>query len=593
MVESGYPQERWSLDDLFPGIGAPELKQALKDVEQMASDFGGWRQRLTAEIKEADFLAALEQYEAMGRQLERIGGFGYLAFAADTQDQAAQTFLAQIRQLSAQIDNQTLFFTHWWKGLEEEPAGRLMSVAGDRRYWLEFLRLQRDFTLSEPEEKVINLKDVNGAAAMVTLYDTITNRYIYQLTVNGEVKELTRGELMSYVRQSDPGLREKAYQEQLKVYHQDAVILGQIYQARVRDWRSENVDLRGHASPISARNLANNLPDEVVETLLAVCRQNAALFHRFFELKARWLKVGKLRRYDIYAPLAHSDKHYSFGQAADLVLESFSLFDANMGALARRVFEAHHLDSEVRKGKMHGAFCAGITPDLTPWVLTSFEGQPDHVATLAHELGHAVHGLLSSEHSLLTYTPSLPLAETASTFGEMLLIDHLLEVDQDPALQRELLFRQMDDAYATIMRQAYFSVFERTAHDMIHQGASVGALSNAYLENLKEHFGDSIELSEDFSDEWVAIPHFYHAPFYVYAYAFGQLLVFSLYQQYRREGEAFKPRYLEILKAGGSASPADTLKRAGIDICEAAFWQAGFDVVRQAIERLEAIPVDG
>jgi oligoendopeptidase F len=580
MVEIGNSQQRWSLDDLFPGVDSPELKRALVDIKRVADDFGSWRQRLTPELKQEDFLAALDQYEAIGRRLERIGGFGYLSFAADTQDQAAQTFLARVRQLSAQIDNQTLFFTHWWKELEEGPAHRLMAVAGDRRYWLEFLRLQRKFTLSEPEEKVINLKDVNGPAAMVTLYDTITNRYVYKVPVEGEVKEMTRGELMSRVRQSDPQLRQSAYQELLKVYHQDAVILGQIYQARVRDWRSENVDLRGHASPVSARNLANDLPDGVVEMLLAVCRQNAPLFHRFFTLKARWLKVDRLRRYDIYAPLARSDKHYSFDQAAKLVLDSFSEFDPRMGALAKRVFDSHHLDSEVRKGKMHGAFCAGITPDLTPWVLTSFEGEPDHVATLAHELGHAVHGLLSSQHSLLTYTPSLPLAETASTFGEMLLVDHLLEVDADPALQSELLFRQMDDAYATIMRQAYFAAFELTAHGMIHEGASVELLSNAYLENLKEQFRDSIDLSDDFRDEWVAIPHIYHSPFYVYAYAFGQLLVFSLYQQYLQEGESFKPRYLEILRAGGSASPAEILKRAGIDISEAAFWHSGFGIMR-------------
>jgi oligoendopeptidase F len=592
MASEDYIQERWSLDDLYPGIESGELEQAKEALEQMTADFEGVRERLSTDMSEAEFLEILQAYENAVRLLSRMLYYGHLRFAEDTQDQKAQSFLAQVQQRSATFDNRTMFFKLWWKGLEDEQADRLLEVAGDYRYWLEALRLQKPYTLSEPEEKVINLKDVNGPQALVTLYTSFTNRYTFKLEVEGELKELTRDELMVYVRGSDPDLRRAAYQELNRVYGEDAPILGQIYQYRVRDWRSENVELRGYQSPIAVRNLTNDVPDEVVDTLLEACQANAPLFQRYFRLKAKWLGLGKLRRYDVYAPVVKTDKTYPFPEAVEKVLGSFADFEPRFASLAERVFKDKHLDSEVRKHKRSGAFCATVGPDLTPWVLQNYQGRPDNVATLAHELGHAVHSMLADHHTALTQHASLPLAETASTFGEMLLIDRLLEEDPDPEVQRDLLFRQMDDAYATIMRQSYFALFEREAHGKIEAGCSVDELHEVYLENLGNQFGDAIDLSGDFRVEWTAIPHFYHTPFYVYAYAFGQLLVLSLYRQYQQEGEAFKPRYLEILAAGGSDAPARILERAQIDIHSPAFWQGGFNVLEEALERLEAIEIE-
>jgi oligoendopeptidase F len=349
--------------------------------------------------------------------------------------------------------------------------------------------------------------------------------------------------------------------------------------------------LRNFSTPISARNLANDIPDLVVDTLLDVSERNAVLFQRYFRLKAHWLGVEKLRRYDVYAPVAESDKTYPFNQAAELVLDSFNDFDPRLAKLARRVFDEKHLDSEVRKGKRSGAFCASATNDLTPWVLLNYQGRADDVATMAHELGHAIHTMLASHHSLFTFHASLPLAETASTFGEMMLIDRLLQEEQDEAVRRDLLFRQVDDAYATIMRQVYFALFERTAHERVNQGSSVDELADAYMQNLAKQFGDALEIGDEFRWEWVSIPHIYHTPFYVYAYAFGQLLVFSLYQQFKAEGDSFKPRYLDILSAGGSDAPARVLSRAGIDIQSEEFWQGGYNVVAGLLDQLESLPV--
>jgi oligoendopeptidase F len=591
MAAVKYEQKAWSLEELFPGLGTPEIEQALEKIDASVADFEKYREQLAADISEKKFVAILQDYEGITRQISRVGSFASLSFSEDTQDQQVQAFMAQMQQLGAQIDNRIMFFNLWWKSLDDKAAARLLEASGDYRYWLEALRLQKPYTLSEPEEKIINLKDVNGTHALVTLHSIITNRYSFQLEVDGEEKELSRGELQVYYRDPDPALREAAYKELYRVYEADGPILGQIYQSILRDWRSEGMDLRGYSAPIARRNLANDIPDDVVETILDVCRKNAPLFHRFFQLKARWLGVDRLRRYDIYAPVAKSEKRYSYNDAVAMVFDSFHQFDPRMAELVQRVFDQNHIDSEVRKGKRSGAFCATVTPDLTPWVLQSYNGTPNDVATMAHELGHAVHSMLAAHHTKLTQHSSLPLAETASTFAEMLLVDHLLEIEDDPDVRRDILFGQMDDAYGTIMRQAYFAMFERQAHQRVHEGAAVDDLSEIYFENLKDQFGDSLDLSEDFRFEWLAIPHFYFAPFYVYAYTFGQLLVLSLYKQYKEEGEGFISRYIDILSAGGSASPEEVLTNAGIDMRKEAFWQGGFDVVKKSLEQLEAIEI--
>lgn len=592
MARSDYRQERWSLEDLFPALDAPQVGKALHDIDHLVSEIEAYRPRLSDALAADEFLALLGSYDRLMRLLSRVVGFAHLKFAEDTQDQQAQTVLAQMQQRLAEIDNRTLFVKLWWKQLEEASAQRLLAASGDFHYFLEALRLQRPHTLSEAEERVINLKDVNGPAALITLYDTITNRYTYRMQLDGRHEELTRGELQVHIRGADPQARQAAYRVLHETHARDAIVLGQVYQYRVRDWRSEGVDLRHYASPLAVRNLSNDIPGEVVEALLGVCQEHAPLFQRYFRLKARWLGVDRLRRYDLYAPVSSAAAtRYSFDQAVDFVLDSFKQFDGGVADLAEKVFRSRHLDTEVRKGKRSGAFCASIEPDLIPWVLTSYNGTADDVSTLAHELGHAIHGLLASGHPALTADASLPLAETASTFGEMLLVDHLLRADPDPAVQRDLLFAQMDDAYATIGRQAYFALFERAAHDAVRQGASVDDLSRLYFENLSGQFGESLELSDDFRHEWLSIPHIYHTPFYVYAYAFGQLLVLSLYEQYQREGEAFKPRYLEILSAGGSDSPVRILERAGVAIRSPEFWGQGFGVLQRSLELLEAIPI--
>ena len=588
-----YQVGSWDLKDLFPAQDSPELEAAFTELEKQVAAFEGWRDKLDPEMDVEDFMTAIEEQEKMSRLASRIGQFASLQSSEDTQNQDSQAFEAKIQQFMAGIQNRTMFFDLWWKSLDDEQTERFKEISLDYEYFLKQTRNYKPYTLTEPEEKVINIKNVTGVEAIRALYSSMTNRYVYKVEVDGETKELTRGELMVLVQGTDADLRAAAYQELYRVYGEDGPLLGQMYQTIARDYRNENLDLRGFKQPISVRNLDNDIPDEVIDTLLDVAASNSGVFQRFFKIKAKWLKTDKLRRYDIYAPVAEgADKEYSYDYAVNLVLESFKEFDPNVEKMAHRVFDEGHIHSEVIKGKRGGAFCSSSDPALTPFVLVNYNKKVNDVGTLAHEMGHAIHAMLSEHHHAFNYHSCLPLAETASTFAQMLLTDRLLAEESDQAVQRDILFAQVNDAYATIMRQIFFALFEREAHEMIANDASVQELSDAYMKNLELQFGDSLEISEEFQWEWASIPHIYYYPFYVYAYSFGQLLVLALYQQYKKEGASFIPRYLEILSAGGSMPPVEILDRAGVDVRKAEFWQGGFDVISEMIDKLEAIPVE-
>ena len=587
-TKNTYTQSSWSLDDLFKGFDDPAIEATYQKLEAQVAEFEKYRSILTSDISEQKFMEMVKSLEAMEKLGHKIYGFAQLSFAADTQNQKALIALARIQQFAAELSNRTLFFSLWWKGLDDANAERLLAASGDYRYWLEQIRHFKPYTLSEPEEKVINIKNITGWNALNTLYDSITNRYVFHLEVDGETKELTRGELMTYVHSADPDLRARAYQELYRVYGNEAPILGQIYQNLVRDWHNENLGLRGFSSPISVRNLDNDIPDEVVDTLIEVTRQNLDVFQRYFKHKAKKLGVEKLRRYDIYAPVSNSSKEYSFAQAAELTFEAYERFDHEFAAKAQRVFADQHIDSEVRKGKFDGATTFTILPELTPWVMLKFQGHAEDITIMAHELGHAIHSILAEHHTLYTQFASLPLAETASTFGEMILTDLLLERETDPDEIETILFRQLDDAFANILHQVYLTIFERIAHERIAKGASVDELSELYLANLKEQFGEAVELSDEFKYEWICSPNIFSMPFYSYAYTFGQLLVLALYKRYKEEGESFKPKYMRILSAGGSVAPVKLLAEVGIDVTQAEFWQSGYDIIAGMVSRLES-----
>ncbi len=578
---------RWTLADLIPSPDGPELERYISELEKAVSALEEKRPLLTEGIGEDEFRRVIDLLEEIHAGSRRLGAYADLWFAEDTGNQSALAFQGRIEKLLSEVRNRTLFFELWWKGLPDEAADRLLAASGDARYYLETLRRFKPYTLSEPEERVINIKDLTGVNALVTLYEMVTNSFTFTLEVEGETKTLTRSELMTYARDPNPDLRAAAYQELYRVYGAHGTLLGQIYQYVVRNWNDEEVGLRGFPTPIAPRNLRNDIPDAVVDTLLGVCRDNATLFQDYFRLKAKWLGMERLRRYDIYAPLGTAGARYPLEKGLELVFESLSSFSPVLAGHARRVLDENHLDSEVRQGKHGGAFCYGVLPGLTPWVLLNYNGRYDDVSTLAHELGHAVHALMAADHSPLTFHSALPLAETASVFSELLLLERTLEKETDPRIRREILAQFVDSTYATVTRQAYFVLFEREAHALVGKGITTDELAARYIGNLHEQFGDAVEVGEEFRWEWVSIPHIYQTPFYCYAYSFGQLLVLGLYRRYKEEGKGFVPKYLRILAHGGAASPQEILEEAGIDMTDPAFWQGGFDVISGMIRKLE------
>ncbi len=581
-----YIQSKWQLDDLYPEDYKEAFQADIDTLQQKIETFTKYRGELNSDIAPERFVQILNEFAELNELGQKLGGFSHLRAAADTQDTAILSLMGQTQAILTEAFNKIMFFELWIRSLDDTEAAPLIEAAADNRYYLATLRLGKPHMLSEAEEKIINLKDMTGSAALENIYSSITNRYVFNVTIGGEEKHLTRGEVMSYAHSHKREERKAAYEELYRVYGNDGNILGQIYQSIARDWCAEGLGLRRYRTPISVRNLQNDIPDAVVDLLLDTCRKNRNVFQDYFRLKRQLIGVDELHRYDLYAPIASDDSRVSFDEALKTVLKSYNEFDPDFAKMAERVYNEHHIDSEVRHGKRGGAFCSTITPKYTPWVLVNFHGKNDDISTLAHELGHAIHSMSAEDRSIFEQHSCLPLAETASTFGEMLLSDHLEKQTDDKKVLSSMLVKQIDDNYATIQRQSYFALFEMEAHRMIREGADVDELNTAYLANLKDQFGDSMVVDDYFKWEWVSIPHIYATPFYVYAYSFGQLLVLALYNQYKVEGKSFIPRYKEMLHKGGSQRPADLLMDAGFDFTKESFWQGGFDILKGKVDRL-------
>ncbi len=586
-----YEPGPWDLGELVGGAGRRSLEGQVRALRDMTGRFEEAKAALDPGITAERFRGILSDLEAIHERMSIVGGYASLSYAADTQSDEATALFTRMSRLGSEVSNRILFFDLWWKnGADGNTAARLLRGAGELEGYLAHKRLLARHSLSEPEERIINTLEVTGAAALVKIYDKITNAFEYRMRAGGRARTLTREELANHVRSASPGIREGAYRTLLSKYAENSGVVGEIYQNIVLNWRDEGIDIRGYGSPISMRNTGNDVDDGTVESLLAVCRKNSRVFQRFFIRKAGMLGMERLRRYDLYAPASAGarQKRYPYGRAVRMVLESLGRFSPELEGFARRVFSENHVDSEVRKGKRDGAFCSTLGPEITPYVLVNFTGRARDVFTLAHELGHAVHSQAAGGRSILVQEASLPLAETASTFSELLLYDSISGTISDGE-KRIMLAEKIDDLYATILRQSFFTVFEVAAHEQIAGGATVDEISGTYMKNLEEQFGRSVDVSEDFAVEWSCIPHFYHTPFYCYAYSFGNLLALSLFRRYKREGKDFVPSYMGILAAGGSKKPEDLLEEHGFDIRSPGFWQDGFDYVGQQVRDLSRL----
>ncbi len=577
---------QWNLKDLLnkPDKDFDTISHAIDNKIALLEKL---RPSLKHTISAKSFTTAIRLTEDIAALTARLGAYAQLWFAQNTTNQKARAFDVKVRERLATVANRMLFFDLWWQRLPNREAQRLLAHAGSIRYHLTSLRRLKPHTLTEPEERIINIKNTTGRWAIDSLYDVLTNGLTFASPEKGARGPLSREQLSVFFRHPSATIRRRAYQELLRVYAGHADILGEMYKTLVSDWKNEGIDLRHHTSPMAVRNIHNDIPDEAVETLLTCCRKNRRIFQEFFRIKARICKIRHLTRYDIYAPTKGAKTSYPFEQAKRLVFDAYEGFSPLLAKHARRVFDDRHIDAAPTPGKASGAFCYSVLPTLTPYVLLNYTGDARDVATLAHELGHAVHGMMAQHHSVFTFHSTLPLAETASVFGEQLLSQALLAEVSTPRIQQRLLLGQLDDLYATILRQAYFVEFEKQAHAHIAQGATVNNVARMYLGLLKEQFGRAVTVPDEFQWEWITIPHMYRSPFYCYAYSFGNLLVLALYQRYQEEGRSFIPKYLNLLAGGGSKSPQDLLKPLGVNMRAEQFWQSGFDRIEAMVGALE------
>jgi len=586
---------KWDLTDLVDDSLKTKSDLLVENIKRKVKEFENNRVILKRDLGITIFEGLLRKIESIMEDLSIVNSFAQLKYAADTSSNEAASLVLQTEKLSSEISNKILFFDLWFKKeLDENNAQRLVdSISLVYREFLKYKRLLAKYSLNESEEKIINTLEVTGPTALVKIYDRMTNNFEFTIIRKRGKKKVIRTftnkeKLISLIRSPKAKEREFAYKALFKTYEKNSGVLGEIYQNLVTQWKDENISIRGFKSPISVRNIYNNIDDTTIETLLSVCRKNVTMFHDYFKEKAKLIGVKKLRRYDLYAPISSKNTpKFTFKNATKLVLDTFSRFDPRFGTYTERLFKESHIDSEIRNGKTGGAFCYTVSPRRTPYVLLNFNGMMRDVSTMAHEFGHAIHSMFAYDKPILVSHAPLPLAETASVFGEMLLNEEIYK-----KLNREkkkiFLAEQIDDMYATIIRQAFFTIFEIEAHkNIVEQSVTIDNISEYYMNNLKAQFGDSIHISDDFRWEWLYIPHFFHTPFYCYAYSFGNLLVLSLYQQYREEGNSFISKYIKILSAGGSEKPETLLRNSGFNINDSSFWQQGFDLIQMKINKLK------
>jgi oligoendopeptidase F len=585
----------WNLDDIFELKDFEKLcVEARHKISMLDKYFAAMSPKMSSE----DFLQFTKFHEECLELLHRLGSRPALMESTDQKDSLAIKLKNQVKDLELYFSEKIQPISLWLKGkeiagkeaLDDENAKRLFAANEDLYYVYSYSRLMGKYSLDEKSENILTAKDANGTRVITDLRDMIETELVFDFKPkDGKARQIKNSaELSSYTYSINPAEREAAFRARFEQYEKNIDKFFVAYQAIVKDWAYET-KLRGFKSPISMRNVANHIDDKVIDTLIKVCSDNVGAFQNYFRFKAKELGVKKLSRFDLYAPIGESTETYKYSDAIKMVDDAFRGFSPIFADNAKRIISEKHIDSHPGDSKRGGAFCMTVSPSIDPYVLLNFAGKMRDVSTLAHELGHGVHSLYANSHSISAQHANLPLAETASTFGEMILFEKLLSEAKTNQEKKILLSDKLADSYATICRQNFIVKFEISAHDAIQKGVEQKDLSKLWLDNLKEQFGDSVQVDDLFQYEWSYIPHIIHTPFYCYAYNFGELLSMALYARYKQEGESCVPAIEYILKAGGAQDPKLVLQEVGIDMGSADFWQGSFELINKWQNELESL----
>lgn len=569
----------WNTAPLYGSADAPELEADFRRGAEAAKAFRHTHAGNLAQYDAAGLKEALTEFESLQELLVKPQLYAYLLFAADSENDGNKKLSQRASEFGNQMSRELLFVDLEIMAI---PDGRFASLATDGllanyRYYMESVRKFRPHTLSEREEQLLKMKNMTGAEAFTRLFDELSSSFRYRMELDGEEQELAGEELLGLLHHPDAHVREQAFSLFLKRHEEHSIVFGTVLNNIALD-HGQELELRSYRHPMEPTNIGNNIPEEVISRMMDVSEQNYGMARDYFRLKAQMLGVPKLKNTDIYAPVGHTDRRYSFQEARDLVLEAYGRFSPQFRDICDAFFREGRIDAMPRTGKSGGAFCMGMTPSLPPYVLLNFTGNLRDVATIAHELGHGIHFVLSQEQTMLNYHAPLPLAETASVFGEMLLTRYLLEREQDKDVKITLLCAKIEDIIATTFRQNVLTRFEERVHLERKEGLLTSSrICDIWWEENGKLYGDSVDMIEPYRWGWTYISHFIHSRFYCYSYTFAELLVLSLYRTYLQEGSSFIPTYENILKSGNSHSPADTVRPAGIDLADTTFWQKGYD----------------
>ncbi len=581
----------WNTALLYPAPDSPELEADLGSFEKLAADFRDKFFEKTATLDNTALLAAIREYEALQNLMSKPFCYAHLLFASDSGNEVYRAISQRCSELGNKLSQQLLFFDLELMELSDDrfESFRAFPEAANYLHFLEGIRKFRPHTLKENEERLLTRKDLTGVRAFTKLFDELSASFSYQMELDGELKTFTGEELLSLLHHTSPDVRFRAMTVFLERHGEHGIVYNAVFNNMALD-HGQEMELRQYQTPIQPTNIGNEIPDEAVEHLMCVTEANYGLAQEYFRIKAGIFKMEKLRNCDVYAPVAEAERKYDFAEAKAVVVDSYREYSPEFGNIVEAFFTERRVDVLPRTGKSGGAFAMGISPELPPFLLLNFTGTLRDLATIAHEAGHGLHFVISQKQSLLNYHAPLPLAETASVFGEMLLTRRLLDNEQDPVVRKSLLCAKIEDIIATTFRQTVLTRFELRLHNERTAGLlSNDRISEIWLEENGKLFGDSVEMIPAYSWGWSYISHFIHSRFYCYSYTFAELLVLALFQKYREEGDSFKPGYHALLESGGALSPAETARLAGIDITDSGFWQKGYDVLAGLIEELKQI----
>ena len=587
---TGAEDVAWDLSDLFEGIDDPRIDA---EIAQAEADAAAFRERYHGKVTDLDaggLAAAVAEHERIESAVVRPLTFAHLVFATNMADPARGALVARLGEKAAALETQLLFFALEWAAAPDDVAETLLAHAAlaDWRHHLASLRKFRPYLLTEPEERIVTEKTVSGVSAWSRLYE----EQLGALRVSIDGDELSLETAMARLYDPERDTRRTAAEAITEALGPGLRTRTFVFNTILVD-KSIDDRLRGYPTWISSRNLANETTDEAVEALVEATTSRYEVARRYYRLKAKLLGLDRLDHFDRFAPVSMDTQKTPWGDARRIVVDAYGEFSEEAGEIVSRFFDDNWIDGPVRPDKRTGAFCATTVPGVHPYVLMNYTGDRRSILTLAHELGHGLHGVLAQPLGLFNSSTPLTTAETASVFGEALTFDLLLSAEDDPRRRLDLLTGRIEDAIATTFRQIAMNRFEHAVHSERREQGEIASerIGELWLEAQNALFGDSVS-TEGYAPWWSYIPHFTGTPGYVYAYAYGYLFSLAIYRRYVQEGDSMVEPYLDLLRAGGSRPPEELAKLVGLDLTDPAIWASGIDALAEELDEAERLAAE-